>query len=301
MGLGSPFGAPGPCSLLIAGTPLSRGEPVVEITGIVDDKQVLSLSPGGRVQEYALSKIVGFRVRGSDGRELAKGLSAVRDVLNERLKKKQVTRQQFADQLSLVSGTVDYTGFGNVPLLIEAVFEDLAVKHAVLKEAEAVLPPGAIFATNTSTIPIHKIAAASRECMRFATSAELAPGQTLTVSLTLDPVLTAGTPATSAVRMSRTAISGSGTPSSRSRASTQGTFSSTRRPKGVTIRSITYCRISSCETSGACCVETTTVSTRTGLCPSYSIVTCDLASGRSHHNWPVLRNCDWRSTRRCDR
>ena len=116
----------------------------------------------------AVSAMQGVAVRFKDTRHaaVAKGLSAVRDVLNERLKKKQVTRQQFADQLSLVSGTVDYTGFGNIPLLIEAVFEDLAVKHAVLKEAESVLPPGAIFATNTSTIPIHKIAAASRDASR---------------------------------------------------------------------------------------------------------------------------------------
>jgi 3-hydroxyacyl-CoA dehydrogenase/enoyl-CoA hydratase/3-hydroxybutyryl-CoA epimerase len=116
----------------------------------------------------AVSAMQGVAVRFKDTRHaaVAKGLSAVRDVLNERLKKKQVTRQQFADQLSLVSGTVDYTGFGNIPLLIEAVFEDLAVKHAVLKEAESVLPPGAIFATNTSTIPIHKIAAAARDASR---------------------------------------------------------------------------------------------------------------------------------------
>ncbi|MBI5601166.1 MAG: fatty acid oxidation complex subunit alpha FadJ [Gemmatimonadetes bacterium] len=116
----------------------------------------------------AVSAMQGVAVRFKDTQHaaVAKGLAAVRDVLNERLKKKQVTRQQFADQLSLVSGTVDYTGFSNVPLLIEAVFEDLAVKHAVLKEAEAVLPPGAIFATNTSTIPIHKIAAASRDASR---------------------------------------------------------------------------------------------------------------------------------------
>jgi 3-hydroxyacyl-CoA dehydrogenase/enoyl-CoA hydratase/3-hydroxybutyryl-CoA epimerase len=116
----------------------------------------------------AVSAMQGVPVRFKDTQHaaVAKGLTAVRDVLHDRLRKKQVTRQQFEDQLSLVSGTVDYTGFGNVPLLIEAVFEDLAVKHAVLKEAEAVLPAGAIFATNTSTIPIHKVAAASRDASR---------------------------------------------------------------------------------------------------------------------------------------
>ncbi|MBA4073027.1 MAG: fatty acid oxidation complex subunit alpha FadJ, partial [Gemmatimonas sp.] len=116
----------------------------------------------------AVSAMQGVAVRFKDTNHaaVAKGLSAVRDVLDERLRKQQVTRQQFADQLSLVSGTVDYTGFGNVSLLIEAVFEDLAVKQAVLKEAEAVLPPGAIFATNTSTIPIHRIAEASRDPSR---------------------------------------------------------------------------------------------------------------------------------------
>lgn len=44
---------------------------IVEITRVFDDKQVLSLSPGGRVQEYMLAKVVMFRVRGNDGREWA--------------------------------------------------------------------------------------------------------------------------------------------------------------------------------------------------------------------------------------
>jgi len=116
----------------------------------------------------AVSAMQGVPVRFKDTTHAAvgKGLAAVRDVLAERLRKKQVTKQEFAGQLSLVSGTVDYTGFSNVALLIEAVFEDLAVKHAVLREAEAVLPPGAIFATNTSTIPIHQVAAASRDPSR---------------------------------------------------------------------------------------------------------------------------------------
>jgi 3-hydroxyacyl-CoA dehydrogenase/enoyl-CoA hydratase/3-hydroxybutyryl-CoA epimerase len=108
----------------------------------------------------AVSAMQGIAVRFKDMKQaqVAKGIGAVRDVLKDRLTKRQITRQQFEDQLSLVSGTVDYTGFGRVPLVVEAVFEDIAVKHAVLAQTEAVLAPDAIFATNTSTIPIAKIA-----------------------------------------------------------------------------------------------------------------------------------------------
>jgi 3-hydroxyacyl-CoA dehydrogenase/enoyl-CoA hydratase/3-hydroxybutyryl-CoA epimerase len=111
----------------------------------------------------AISVMQGVAVRFKDTAHdrVAKGLSAVRDVLKDRLTKRQITRQQFEDQLSLVAGTTEYSGFGRTPLVIEAVFEDLAVKHAVLREAEAVLSPDAVFATNTSTIPIARIAAAS--------------------------------------------------------------------------------------------------------------------------------------------
>jgi len=111
----------------------------------------------------AISVMQGVPVRFKDTAydRVAKGVSAIRDVLKDRLIKRQITRQQFDDQMSLVAGTVDYTGFGRTPLVIEAVFEDLAVKHAVLRETEAVLGPDAIFATNTSTIPITKIATAS--------------------------------------------------------------------------------------------------------------------------------------------
>jgi 3-hydroxyacyl-CoA dehydrogenase/enoyl-CoA hydratase/3-hydroxybutyryl-CoA epimerase len=108
----------------------------------------------------AVTVMQGLPVRFKDvtHEQVGHGLAAVRAVLQDRLTKKQITRQQFEDQLSLVSGTIEYTGFGNVPLVIEAVFEDLAVKHRVLAEVEAVLPSAAILASNTSTIPIAQIA-----------------------------------------------------------------------------------------------------------------------------------------------
>ncbi|HKC81461.1 MAG TPA: fatty acid oxidation complex subunit alpha FadJ [Gemmatimonadaceae bacterium] len=101
------------------------------------------------------------RLKDADHARVAKGYAAVRDVLKERLTKKQITKIQYSDYMALVGGTVDYSGFGNVDLVIEAVFEDLAVKHQVLRETEAAIHPSAIFATNTSTIPISLIAQAS--------------------------------------------------------------------------------------------------------------------------------------------
>ena len=101
------------------------------------------------------------RLKDADHARVAKGYAAVRDVLKERLTKKQITKIQYSDYMALLGGTVDYSGFGNVDLVIEAVFEDLAVKHQVLRETEAAINPKAIFATNTSTIPIALIAQAS--------------------------------------------------------------------------------------------------------------------------------------------
>ena len=101
------------------------------------------------------------RLKDADHSRIAKGYAAVRDILKERLTRKQITRIQYSDYMALLGGTVDYSGFGNVDLVIEAVFEDLAVKHQVLRETEASIHPSAIFASNTSTIPISQIAQAS--------------------------------------------------------------------------------------------------------------------------------------------
>ena len=102
------------------------------------------------------------RMKDADHGRVGRGLAAVREVVGERYKKKQITRQQLDDTMSLVSGTVDYSGFGSVDLVVEAVFEDLKVKHQVLREVEQVAPSDVIFASNTSTIPIAQIAEASR-------------------------------------------------------------------------------------------------------------------------------------------
>jgi 3-hydroxyacyl-CoA dehydrogenase/enoyl-CoA hydratase/3-hydroxybutyryl-CoA epimerase len=111
----------------------------------------------------AVAAQAGIAVRFKDvaHEAVGRGLCAVRDVLKERFTRRQVTRQQYEDQLSLVAGTTLYSGFASVPLVIEAVFEEIGVKHKVLRDVEPLLKPDAIFATNTSTIPIARIADAA--------------------------------------------------------------------------------------------------------------------------------------------
>src|SRR5690606_40347010 len=60
-----------------------------------------------------------------------------------------------------ITTTTDWSGFADVDLVIEAVFEDLELKRQVLREVESVVPPETVFASNTSSIPIAQIAAAS--------------------------------------------------------------------------------------------------------------------------------------------
>ncbi|MGH7531175.1 MAG: 3-hydroxyacyl-CoA dehydrogenase NAD-binding domain-containing protein [Gemmatimonadales bacterium] len=105
---------------------------------------------------------VDVRMKDADLPRVAKGLRAAREILDDRLARRRITRFEHARLVALLSGGDNYAGFGRAELVIEAVFEDLAVKRQVLEEAEAVIPARAVFASNTSTIPITSIAAAAR-------------------------------------------------------------------------------------------------------------------------------------------
>ena len=122
---------------------------------------------GSGIASIAVQHGTMVRMKDADLARVGKGIAAVRDVLKERLTRKQITRQEMADQLSLIGGTIDYSGFENVDLVIEAVFEDLKVKHGVVREVEEVIREDAILASNTSTIPIAFIAQASRRPERL--------------------------------------------------------------------------------------------------------------------------------------
>src|SRR3989449_334330 len=101
-------------------------------------------------------------MKDADLGRVAQGILAARAILDDRLKRRRITKFEYSRLVALLSGGDTYAGFGRAELTIEAVFEELGVKQQVLREVEAVLPPRGVFASNTSTIPITRIAEAAR-------------------------------------------------------------------------------------------------------------------------------------------
>lgn len=116
---------------------------------------------GAGIAAVTAQQGIGVALKDAAHERVLAGLRGVRDILRQRLDRKAITRRQFADQLALVHGTVSHDGLAGVPLVVEAVFEDLRVKHEVLRDVEPLLPPHGVFASNTSTIPIAAIARAA--------------------------------------------------------------------------------------------------------------------------------------------
>ncbi|KFZ28714.1 multifunctional fatty acid oxidation complex subunit alpha [Pseudidiomarina atlantica] len=81
------------------------------------------------------------------------------DLLNKKVKRKHMPRAELEKTMLRLSGTLDYSGFERVDMVIEAVFEDLELKQKMVADIEAVAKPETIFATNTSSLPITQIAA----------------------------------------------------------------------------------------------------------------------------------------------
>ncbi len=94
--------------------------------------------------------------------QLDKGLSIVRKNYESSAKKGKLTALQVEERLALIKPTLDYAALSQADLVIEAVFEDMGVKEGVFKKLDEVMKPGAILASNTSTLDLDKIASFTR-------------------------------------------------------------------------------------------------------------------------------------------
>lgn len=121
------------------------------------------LMGGGIAYVTAANARLPVRIKEKDDEGVGRGFAYVRGILDERVKKKRIGRLDREEIMSRLTGSTTATGLKTVDVVIEAVYEDLDLKHRVIRETEAAVGPETIFASNTSTLPISRLAeAASR-------------------------------------------------------------------------------------------------------------------------------------------
>ncbi|MGA8259217.1 MAG: fatty acid oxidation complex subunit alpha FadJ [Arenicellales bacterium] len=102
------------------------------------------------------------RLKDINDKNLTRGLKHIRDDLDGRVKRRSITALERDQILGRLTATLDYSGFANCQVVVEAVFEDLTLKQKMVEEVERHTGDRTIFATNTSALPIAQIAARSQ-------------------------------------------------------------------------------------------------------------------------------------------
>ncbi|WP_321868261.1 3-hydroxyacyl-CoA dehydrogenase NAD-binding domain-containing protein [Burkholderia ubonensis] len=90
---------------------------------------------------------------------LERGLATIRKNYDAQVKKGKLTQEKLDARMALITPTLSYADLKDADLIIEAVFEELGVKEQVFRQLDEAAKPGAILASNTSTLDVNRIAA----------------------------------------------------------------------------------------------------------------------------------------------
>ena len=114
---------------------------------------------GGGIAQIVVDKTdAEVRMRDIQWQAIGGGMKAAARIWKKKVERRRMSRGEMQRKLSRISGTTDWSGFPRADVVIEAVVENVQIKRQVLAEFEGLAKEGAIFATNTSTIPITQIA-----------------------------------------------------------------------------------------------------------------------------------------------
>ena len=90
---------------------------------------------------------------------LDRGIATIRKNYEAQVKKGKLKQDKYEQRMAMLTTTLSYDDLGEADMVIEAVFEEMGVKEKVFKELDRVMKPGAILASNTSTLDMNQIAA----------------------------------------------------------------------------------------------------------------------------------------------
>jgi 3-hydroxyacyl-CoA dehydrogenase/enoyl-CoA hydratase/3-hydroxybutyryl-CoA epimerase len=122
---------------------------------------------GGGIAHLAAQH--GIRVRMKDIRHdaVAGGLQHARSLFDKGVERRKMSRREAAQRMELISGGLDYAGFGGADLVVEAIVEKMDVKRAVLKETEGHVRRECVLSTNTSSLSVDGMAEVLSHPERF--------------------------------------------------------------------------------------------------------------------------------------
>ncbi len=115
---------------------------------------------GGIAMNYANAGIP-VLLKETTQEALDKGLATIRRNYENSVKKGRFSQEVMDKRMALITPTLSYDGFGNADIVTEAVFEGMALKKEIFAELDRICKPGAILASNTSTLDIDEIASAT--------------------------------------------------------------------------------------------------------------------------------------------
>ena len=113
---------------------------------------------GGGIAMNFLNAGIPVKILEMKQEALDRGLGTIKKNYEAQVKKGKLKEDKYAQRMALLSTTLSYDDLKDCDLIIEAVFEEMGVKEAVFKQLDAVAKPGAILASNTSTLDVDKIA-----------------------------------------------------------------------------------------------------------------------------------------------
>lgn len=122
---------------------------------------------GAGICQVSIEKGLTTVMKDINNEGLSRGYEQILGNLEKKVKKKALSFDEKDKTLSLLLPQTDFKNFKNVDLVIEAVFEDIGLKHKVVQEVEKEIRDDCIFASNTSALPITQIAQASKRPENF--------------------------------------------------------------------------------------------------------------------------------------